>query len=345
MKRNYLFLILIAFISCCHKDKINDLPTGKGVYIVNEGNFNFGNGEVSFYDPNTNAVTNNLFQTVNGYSLGDVAQSMFIKDSIAFVVVNNSSKIELVKLPSFQSIRTIEIAGSSPRYILPVSDSIAYVTELYSNKIFVVNYLTGNLKTEISIPQYTEHLVQSGEYVFVEGKKIYSNPSAKGALHRIRISDNTYIDKKEFAGDAEGIAVDSNKFVWILTGADSASATTAAIRVFDKNFNLLFNYSFGQLADHPTMLKVDAARGAVWYVLGKDVLMTDNFSFPGWPFIHSSATNIYSIGVEPVTGDVYVSDALDFVQQSRIYRYNKSGTLIHSFTAGIISGNFAFNHE
>jgi hypothetical protein len=52
MKRNYLFLILIAFISSCCKDKNPDLPTGKGVYIINEGNFNFGNGEVSFYDPN-----------------------------------------------------------------------------------------------------------------------------------------------------------------------------------------------------------------------------------------------------------------------------------------------------
>lgn len=345
MKKNYLLLILIAFISSCHKDKTPDLPAGKGVYIINEGNFNFGNGEVSFYDPNTNAVTNNLFQSANGYSLGDVGQSMFIKDSIAFVVVNNSAKIEVVKLPSFQSIRTIAIAGSSPRYILPVSDSIAYVTELYSNKIYVVNYLTGNLKTEIFIPQYTEHLVQSGEYVFVEGKKIYSNPSAKGALYRIRISDDTYLDKKEFAGDAEGIAVDSNKFVWILTSADSASATTAAIRVFDKDFNLLFNYSFNQLGDHPSMLQIDAARGAIWYVLGKDICRADHGLFPGFPIIHSSATNIYSIGVDPLTGDVYVSDALDFVQQSRIYRYDKNGTLIHSFTAGIISGNFAFNHE
>jgi len=345
MKKNYLFLILIAFISSCHKDKIDDLPTGKGVYIINEGNFNFGNGEVSFYDPNTNVVTNNLFQSANGYSLGDVAQSMFIKDSIAFVIVNNSSKIELVKLPSFQKIRTITINGSSPRYVLPVSDSIAYMTELYSNKIYVVNYLTGNLKTEISIPQYTEHLVQSGEYVFVEGKKIYSNPSAEGALYRIRVSDNTYIDKKEFAGDAEGIAVDSNKFVWILTSPDSASATTAAIRVFDKDFNLLFTYSFNQLDDHPSMLQIDRARGYVWYVLGKDIYKAGNGFFPGWPTIQTSATNIYSTGVDPVTGDVYVSDALDFIQQSRIYRYDTNGTLIHSFTAGIISGNFAFNHE
>ncbi len=345
MKGNYLLLILIAFISSCHKDKTPDLPTGKGVYIINEGNFNFGNGEVSFYDPNTNAVTNNLFQSANGYSLGDVAQSMFIKDSIAFVVINNSAKIEVVKLPSFQRIRTITINGSSPRYILPVSDSIAYVTELYSNKIYVVNYLTGNLKTEISIPQYTEHLVQAGEYVFVEGKKIYSNPSAKGALYRIRISDNTYIDKKEFAGDAEGIAVDSNKYVWILTSSDSASATTAAIKVFDRNFNLLFNYSFNQIVDHPSRLQIDATRGMVWYVLGKDVYGVDNFQFPGWPYIRSTASSIYATGVDQITGDVYVSDALDFVQQSRIYRYNKNGILLHSFTAGIISGNFAFNHD
>src|SRR5687768_16344767 len=76
--------ILLLAITSCHKDQTSDLPTSKGVYIVNEGLFQSGIGEVSFYDPDTKQITNDLFSNVNNYSLGNVAQSMYIKDSIGF---------------------------------------------------------------------------------------------------------------------------------------------------------------------------------------------------------------------------------------------------------------------
>src|ERR1700741_3957576 len=44
-------IVLLLIISSCHKDASPDLPTDKGVYIVNEGLFNFGQGEISFYNP------------------------------------------------------------------------------------------------------------------------------------------------------------------------------------------------------------------------------------------------------------------------------------------------------
>src|SRR4051812_27111387 len=115
MSKQILWLVIITVLASCHKDQAPLIPESKGVYIMNEGNFNFGNGEVSFYDPGTNEVSNSLFHTANGYSLGDVVQSMYIKDSLAFIVVNNSQKIEVVKIPSFKQVRAITISRSNPR--------------------------------------------------------------------------------------------------------------------------------------------------------------------------------------------------------------------------------------
>ncbi len=338
-------ILLIALISSCHKDKTSDLPKSKGVYIINEGNFGFGNADVSFYNPETKAVTNDLFKTANGYSLGDVAQSMYIKDSVAFIVVNNSAKIEMVKIPSFQKIRTITISGSSPRYILPVDDSMAYVTELYSNKIHVINYLTGNLKTDISVPQYTEHLVRVDEYVFAEGKKIYSSPSSKGAVYRIRIADNTFVDRKEFAGDAGGIVQDKNKNIWIALDEDSTTSTKASLVCLDKDLNTLAQYSMNSFGFHPNHLCMDGNGETLFFLAGKNIYTTSISNLQPTILFTSNASNVYSIDVDPVSGDIYLSDALDYVQSSHIYRHDKTGTLIHSFTAGVISGNFAFTHE
>ena len=347
MKRSSLFLILISFISSCHKDKITDLPTGKGVYIINEGNFNFGNGEVSFYDPNANAVTNNLFQSANGYILGDVAQSMFVKDSIAFIVVNNSAKIELVKLPSFQKIRTITISGSSPRNILPLNDSIAYVTELFAKKIWVLNYITGNVVITITTQGWTENLFKIGNDVFVQQKINSTLTSTFATLLKVNTTNHTTQYNNTFEGrDVIGIVKDKLNRIWVAVDEDTAHSLYAGFYCFDRNLVVQKSFFYSSYSHHPSRLCINSSGEKIVYA-DKDVFSftLDENVVPVNPVISSSGKNIYAMDIDPANDDIYISDALDFVQQSRIYRYDKSGTLIHSFTAGIISGNFAFNHE
>ena len=347
MKKIYLFLILIAFISSCDKDKAPDLPTGKGVYIINEGNFNFGNGEVSFYDPSTNAVTNNLFQSANGYSLGDVAQSMFIKDSIAFIAVNNSTKIEVVKLPSFQKVRTISITGSSPRNILPLNDSIAYVTELFTKKIWVLNYLTGNVVTNIATQGWTENLFKIDDDVFVQQKINALLTPTFATLLKVNTINHTAQYNNMFSGrDVNGMVKDKLDRIWVAVDEDTAHGLYAGFYCFDKNLLEQKSFFYTSYNHHPSRLCINSSGERIVYA-DKDV-----FSFaigenaiPVTSVISASGKNIYAMDIDQANDDIYLSDALDFVQQSRIYRYDKNGILIHSFTAGIISGNFAFNHE
>jgi hypothetical protein len=50
----------------------------------------------------------------------------------------------------------------------------------------------------------------------------------------------------------------------------------------------------------------------------------------------------YGLTVCPRTGDVYVADAIDYVQQGMIYRYSKERVLIDEFYVGIIPGAFCW---
>lgn len=343
MKKLLPVFFIILLFAACNKQTQSELPVGKGVYIVNEGNYGFGNGEVSYYNPTTQQVTEHVFATANNFLLGDVAQSMAIKDTLGFIVVNHSSKIEVVKLPSLKHVNTITIAGSSPRYILPINDSIAYVSDLYAKRVWVINYITTAVVTWVTVPQYTEHLIQVDEFVFAEGKKIYADPLSKGSLYRIRISDHTYIDKREFNGDAEGIVKDAQNRIWILTGEDTASATVAQFTCFDKSFNQISSFAMSGFGVHPKLLNAENNTGTLWYAAGEKVYAVQNFIFPGQEVLTTTASNIYALAVEPATGDIYISDALDYVQKSRIYRYNNAGDEIFSFTAGVNSGNFTFS--
>ena len=92
-----------------------------GYFVTNEGNFNSGNGSISFVS-NDGTVENNVFVTTNSFPLGDVVQSMSIIDENAYIVVNNSSKIEVASIDSMISVGTIENI-SSPRYIIEVSNT------------------------------------------------------------------------------------------------------------------------------------------------------------------------------------------------------------------------------
>ena len=61
--------------------------SGSGLFITNEGNFQYGNATLSYYDPETKQVQNEVFFRANSMKLGDVAQSMCIHDNKGWVVV------------------------------------------------------------------------------------------------------------------------------------------------------------------------------------------------------------------------------------------------------------------
>lgn len=336
----------MVFFFSCTKETPDNLPNSGGVYIVNEGNFNFGNAEVSSYNPTTREVKNSLFKSANGFSLGDVAQSMVIKDSVGLVVVNNSQKIEVVSLPSFKKIQTIVISGASPRYLLPINDSIAYVTELYANKIHVINFIAGTIVTTISMPQYTEQLIKVGEEVFVQGKKIYAMPNAKGAVFKINTATNTLVDTEYFFGDLNGLVKDNQNRVWVSVGEDSATASLSSLYCFETDFSLVKKLSVASMGQSMLHLQTNLLGNELYFVNGDVYKMNVSAAvLPTQSLISKENKNIYALGVHPMSEDVYVSDALDYVQSSRIYRYDKTGTLVHSFTAGYISGQFVFSYE
>ena len=167
--------VTLSLTSCMkwdYGDAVEDFnATGAGLFITNEGNFQYGNATLSYYDPATKQVHNEIFFRANGMKLGDVAQSMTIYDNKGWVVVNNSHVIFAIDLNTFKEVGRIENL-TSPRYIHFLSDEKAYVTQLWDNRIFIINPKKYEITGYIQVPDMTmesgstEQMVQYGKYVY-----------------------------------------------------------------------------------------------------------------------------------------------------------------------------------
>ena len=169
--------MLTLLLSGCMKDdqwvkdhlQLGPIQLAPGsLFMVNEGNFMYGNATLSCYDTLKREIQNDLFYRVNGLPLGDVAESMTIFQSKGYLVINNSGKIYIMDTGNGKY--TGKISGLiSPRFLHFVNNIKAYVTDLYAGKITIVNPTTNQITGSIPCPSHpsTEEMVQVGNILFV----------------------------------------------------------------------------------------------------------------------------------------------------------------------------------
>jgi hypothetical protein len=333
MKQPYILIIFlfILFLYSCHKDF--GLPIGSGsVIIINEGNYGHSrNSDVSVYDPNRKVVSNNVFYQENGLPPGNVAQSLYLIGDTAYIVMNNSAKVIVADVKNnFKYISSINIPNSSPRFFMPVDQRRAYVTELYSNKIWIVDYRADTLIKAISVSGWTEQIISWGGKVH--------------AILKLDPSTDQIISNISLASDPGSMALTPQGDLFVLTPQQTSPAQNARIYQIDmSSFSIRRKIDFTP-SRTPNYMRYSSFSnqflfsdsGGIYTMLPGDIVIPAN------TFIHSNNWNVYGLNADPATGDIYISDAVDYQQASHIMRYSTSGTLLDHFAAGIISNGFVF---
>ena len=319
--------------------------SSRGVFIMCEGNFMYGNASLSYYDPESRTVENEIFARANGMKLGDVAQSMIVRDSIGWVVVNNSGVIYAINTRTFKEVGRIT-GFTSPRYIHFLSDEKAYVTQLWDPRIYIINprkfEITGYVETDMDFKNgSTEQMVQYGKYVFT---------NCWAYQNRILVIDSEkdeVCDEIRVGIQPTSLIIDKNNKIWTVTDggyegspygheAPALYRIDAATRRIEKKFR--FN-----VADSPSEITLNGTRDTL-YLIKNDIwrMPVDAERFPLRPFIPFKNTIFYGLAVDPETSEVYVADAIDYVQPGVVLRYSPQGKLTDQFKVGIIPGAFCW---
>lgn len=347
MKRQLTNIVLllsfvIQFSSCKKEEQQNQNPKS-GVIIVNEGNFGWGNASLSLYNRESKSLTKDIFKDNNGFLIGDVAQSAVVYDSLILVAVNNSSKVEVISKNTFKRLISITIPNSSPRFIQPLNDNEALVTELYANKIWLINFRTGTFARSIDVSGETNQMILSGNKLFVTERTKF-NGSFVAQIRVIDVTNYSTIKTIPLQTEPNSIAMDNSGNIWTLTDEKATELKTSMLmKINSSSLSTVDSISFPSGNAPRNLAYLKSNNSLIYSIAGNIFKYTiGNVSLDALPFIQTNSTSIYTLGVDNTNNEIYTSDALDYVQSSRILRYNASAQKLDEFTSGIISTNFLF---
>lgn len=347
-------IALTLTVAGCKKDDPESpittlIPTSytNGVFITNEGPFGSGTGTVSFYSRSSGAVSNNIFDAVNLYPLGNIVQSMEIYNGKGYIVVNNAGKIEVVDGSSFASGGVIT-GLNQPRYFLGIDNTKGYVTEWGSTgmdgAVRVINLTNNTISSTISTGAGAENLVKVNNSVYVACKGGFSSDSV---VTVINTDADTVITTINVGPNPGGIKVDANGKIWVLCFGQWNSAYTALdklgklVRINPSTNTVEQTFTFSSSTSSPSNLAINGAKNKLYYTYEGSVY-TQDISASGLSSTGFISRSFYGLGVDPTNDYVYGADAGNFTSNGYVFRYSATGVKVDSFQVGIIPGSFFF---
>jgi len=352
-----LKLLILATVpllfNSCKDDDDNNIPTPditNGVFIVNEGSFGAGNGSISYLSLTTGVMTNNLFENVNGFPLGDVAQSMTLHSGYAYVIVNNSQKVEVLKSSDFTSLHTIG-GLQGPRYMV-ASGNKGYISDWFANEVKVIDLTSHTIIKSIPVENGPEQMVIVGNVLFVTNVGGFGNDSTVSILN---LTTETNAGTLQVGTNPNSIITDANGKLWVLcggsTGPDYIGGTADDIsgslwKINPQTFTTELHFEMAS-SMHPVKLQTNGTKTELYFLAGSDgytgkIMKMDVNSTTLNPVLFGNK-DFYGLGIDPTSGIVYGAQVPSFTQNGYIFRYNVGATLVDSIEVGIAPNWFTFN--
>lgn len=330
----FLFLVtIVLFFVACEKDTPVTFPTtfSDGLLIVNEGQFNNANASLSFYDVENDSIFSKAYEMINNQPIGDILQSVSFDDDNIYMVVNNSGKIIVADRKTL--VQKGEITGlPSPRYMeYSGTGDLWYVSNLFNDSLFVVNT--------------NSYTIERKE--FMNGTVVEALKTVNGKLYLSSLNNNRLMIKNlnTNALDSLGVglgggsmAVDNDNNLWLLcSGSYYYPGSGALYKINTNTFDVTQHSIEPEInitTGYPTKLTYNNSNNTLYY-LNTNVYVINLDASVAEPkiFIEANGKSFYGLNI--INNSIFVTDAIDYVQNGLVYEYNENGELLKTISAGI----------
>ncbi len=343
-------LISVFFILSCKEDSEDSLvaPFTNGAFISCEGSFGNGNASISYYSISVDSVYKDIFCNANDRSVGDILQSITIIDGSAYLVVNNSSKVEVVDATSFQ-VQGVISGISSPRYLV-ASGNTAYVSCWGDNSVKIVDLNTNEVTGSISASSGPDKMLIQNDKLYIANSGGWGVDSI---ITVVDITTNEVVKSIDVKYAPVDLVVDQQGDIWalcfgkIIYGPEDPypilEETASKLFKIDTETDLVVLEETLFETQHPMQLEIDNA-GALYFGGG--------YTFPGIYKVEIAGgvqapvkiieDYAYGFDINPSTNELFLTLSPSYTSAGILKRFTTDGNEIGSYECGISPNASAF---
>ena len=330
-----------------------------GFYLVNQGNMGSNKARLDFLNFHNGFYIRDVFTEYNPEvvkGLGDTGNDVQVYKGKVFVVVNGSHKVEIMDAYSMKRLAQVDVPNC--RFIA-FDGNHAYVTSYVAKDkealrtqkgaLYRIDLDTYKVTGQVTVGYQPEQLViRDGKaYVANSGGYVAGNDNTVSVvdLKSMKVEYNI-----EVAVNLQLMLVDAEGTIWVSSIGnyrDVSSTLNYLVKKGDK-------YELGGTVNVPVSSM--ALAGDKIYVIGStytptltttyNIVNAKTRKLESGSFItdgtESDITTAYAVTVNPGNGDIYVTDAKDYVSSGTLHCYTGSGKRKWSVRTGDIPARIAF---
>jgi hypothetical protein len=369
----YLLLACLAIsYSACRKDAKpiteGDKPlltpdpgsVIKGLYLLNEGNMNMNKASLDYLDYTTGVYRRNTYNQTNPEvtkGLGDVGNDIGIYGSKVYVVVNVSNKVEVLDKTTGKRISLINIANC--RYVA-FNNGKAYVSAYLgvvgdpkapNGAVNEIDTTTLQITRKVTVGRQPEEMAIVGQKLYVANSGGYTPSNYERTVSVIDLNSFTEIKRIDVAINLDRVKADKYGDIYVTSRGDYYNIPSKLFVIDTKIDQVKKQFDFGA-----SNLWIDDDVAYMYsyqfsYLNGKnttsyamlnvkdEALINSKFITDG---TESSIKVPYGIAVNPITKEVFVTDAKDYITPGTLYCFSPTGKKEWSTVTGDIPAHFAF---
>ncbi len=369
-----LAITTITLIGCREDDLIileeevtlppETVTSVEGFYLLNEGNMNMNKASLDYYDYESGIYRRNVYGEANPEStlgLGDVGNDIAIYGSKLYAVINNSNKVEVMDVKTAERIKVIDVKNC--RY-LTFSNGKAYVSA-YDGEVALGNTSANGFVAEIDttslaitrtveVGRQPEEIAVVGEKLYVANSGGYSPPNYERTVSVIDLNSFTKINDIDVAINLHRLKADEDGDLYVSSRGDYFE-NPSKLFVIDTETDTVKN-SFDIACANLTI------SGDTAYIIGSEFSYTTfewtiNYSMLDVKtetllseiFLPAEVSDAiktpYGIAVDPISSNIYITDAGDYVSPGTLYCIDNNGNTKFTVATGDIPAHFAFEFK
>lgn len=353
-----------------------------GMYLLNEGNMGSNKATIDYLDFCNGTYIRNIYGERNPNvikELGDVGNDIQVYGNRLYAVINCSHKVEVMDLRTYRRIGQIDIPNC--RYIRFHQDR-AYISSYVGpvsidpnaqlGAIFEVDTATLRITRQVTVGYQPEEFEIIGNYLYVANSGGYRAPDYDSTLSVVDLTDFRQVKKIPVCVNPHRVRKDQYNRLWITSRGDhkdvqpqlvcfqplSYSSSERPIGGTPSNSHTVASYN---ISPSEMVIINDSMYfyGSHW----SDETMSNQTTYGAFniqsqiPNNQYPITNIqsfitdgteknikipYGIQVNPYNGDIYITDAKNYVSSGQLHCYSREGKRKWSVRTGDIPAHMCF---